>query len=226
MLCAEALLGLAVGVPAAAAGAGRGGRAAHALMCCAVRAPRAQVTGHHRLLEDNVALRRLIEMRNPYIDPINILQVRRASRLLALGCLRLLLVPAAAAAAAQPALRPGSVRARTHLQLSRCALVRLPPAAAAAAVPAHAHARRWRCCAARAPTRAAAGCARRCSSPSTASQQACATPAERRRRGRRCCDGAGAERNAWRCRMLDVWRQLVPHQRTAAASARAGGCRA
>lgn len=35
-----------------------------------------QVTGHHRLLETNPALRRLIEMRNPYIDPINILQVR------------------------------------------------------------------------------------------------------------------------------------------------------
>jgi hypothetical protein len=34
-----------------------------------------QVTGHHRLLETNPALRRLIEMRNPYIDPINILQV-------------------------------------------------------------------------------------------------------------------------------------------------------
>jgi phosphoenolpyruvate carboxylase len=33
------------------------------------------VTGHHRLLETNPALRRLIEMRNPYIDPINILQV-------------------------------------------------------------------------------------------------------------------------------------------------------
>eukprot|EP00775_Hariotina_reticulata_P007911 gene7911-8107_t len=34
-----------------------------------------EVTGHHRLLETNPALRRLIEMRNPYIDPINILQV-------------------------------------------------------------------------------------------------------------------------------------------------------
>eukprot|EP00879_Flechtneria_rotunda_P020091 GHRR01021131.1.p1 GENE.GHRR01021131.1~~GHRR01021131.1.p1 ORF type:complete len:227 (+),score=81.96 GHRR01021131.1:434-1114(+) len=34
-----------------------------------------EVTGHHKLLETNPALRRLIEMRNPYIDPINILQV-------------------------------------------------------------------------------------------------------------------------------------------------------
>lgn len=34
-----------------------------------------EVTGHTRLLEDNARLRRLIEMRNPYIDPINILQV-------------------------------------------------------------------------------------------------------------------------------------------------------
>jgi len=35
------------------------------------------VTGHHHLLDTNPTLRRLIEMRNPYIDPINILQVRQ-----------------------------------------------------------------------------------------------------------------------------------------------------
>jgi len=35
-----------------------------------------QVTGHQRLCQNNPTLRRLIEMRNPYIDPINILQVR------------------------------------------------------------------------------------------------------------------------------------------------------
>lgn len=40
-----------------------------------VDAAAAQVTGHNKLLETNPALRRLIEMRNPYIDPINILQV-------------------------------------------------------------------------------------------------------------------------------------------------------
>eukprot|EP00803_Ostreobium_quekettii_P004722 evm.model.scf_1239.2 EVM.evm.TU.scf_1239.2 scf_1239:18112-24821(+) len=34
-----------------------------------------QLTGHTRLCENNPTLRRLIEMRNPYIDPINILQV-------------------------------------------------------------------------------------------------------------------------------------------------------
>eukprot|EP00882_Tetradesmus_deserticola_P002991 GHRQ01003176.1.p1 GENE.GHRQ01003176.1~~GHRQ01003176.1.p1 ORF type:complete len:1130 (+),score=552.97 GHRQ01003176.1:118-3507(+) len=34
-----------------------------------------EVTGHSRLLETNSSLRCLIEMRNPYIDPINILQV-------------------------------------------------------------------------------------------------------------------------------------------------------
>lgn len=38
------------------------------------------VTGHSRLLEDNAKLRRLIEMRNPYIDPINILQVELLRR--------------------------------------------------------------------------------------------------------------------------------------------------
>lgn len=35
-----------------------------------------QVTGHERLLDSNPTLRKLINMRNPYIDPINILQVR------------------------------------------------------------------------------------------------------------------------------------------------------
>lgn len=43
--------------------------------------PLTQVTGHHSLLDTNVALRRLIEMRNPYIDPINILQVEVLRRM-------------------------------------------------------------------------------------------------------------------------------------------------
>jgi len=34
-----------------------------------------QVTGHQHLCQNNPTLRRLIEMRNPYIDPINIFQV-------------------------------------------------------------------------------------------------------------------------------------------------------
>jgi phosphoenolpyruvate carboxylase len=34
-----------------------------------------QVTGQKALLASNVALKRLIDMRNPYIDPINVLQV-------------------------------------------------------------------------------------------------------------------------------------------------------
>ena len=34
-----------------------------------------QVTGHQHLCQNNPTLRRLIEMRNPFIDPINILQV-------------------------------------------------------------------------------------------------------------------------------------------------------
>ncbi len=38
-----------------------------------------QVTGHNRLLERNTPLKRLIEMRNPYIESINILQVCAAS---------------------------------------------------------------------------------------------------------------------------------------------------
>lgn len=49
--------------------------AVSAVCCCCCCRLFHQVTGHHRLLETNPALRRLIEMRNPYIDPINILQV-------------------------------------------------------------------------------------------------------------------------------------------------------
>ncbi len=39
-----------------------------------------QVTGHERLLEDNALLRRLIDVRNPYVDPVNILQVELLRR--------------------------------------------------------------------------------------------------------------------------------------------------
>ncbi len=46
-----------------------------------------EVTRHQRLLQTNPALRRLIEMRNPYIDPINILQVRCAHALAAAAAL-------------------------------------------------------------------------------------------------------------------------------------------
>jgi phosphoenolpyruvate carboxylase len=47
----------------------------HVTCCCYHTPAHTQVTGHQRLLETNPGLRRLIEMRNPYIDPINILQV-------------------------------------------------------------------------------------------------------------------------------------------------------
>ena len=50
--------------------------AAAAAAACAVCPVPSKVTGHCRLLETNATLKRLIEMRNPYIDPINILQVR------------------------------------------------------------------------------------------------------------------------------------------------------
>lgn len=40
-----------------------------------------EVSGHHRLCEHNPKLRRLVEMRNPFIDPINILQVEILRRL-------------------------------------------------------------------------------------------------------------------------------------------------
>lgn len=34
------------------------------------------ITGHPHLLANNSNLRRLIDMRNPYIEPLNILQAR------------------------------------------------------------------------------------------------------------------------------------------------------
>jgi phosphoenolpyruvate carboxylase len=39
------------------------------------------VTGHHELLEENPVLRRSISVRNPYVDPINLLQVELLRRL-------------------------------------------------------------------------------------------------------------------------------------------------
>lgn len=40
-----------------------------------------QLTGHHRLNQNNEMLRHLIDMRNPYIDPVNVLQVEVLKRL-------------------------------------------------------------------------------------------------------------------------------------------------
>ena len=40
-----------------------------------------QVTGHARLLEENRVLRRSIDVRNPYVDPINLVQVEILARL-------------------------------------------------------------------------------------------------------------------------------------------------
>jgi phosphoenolpyruvate carboxylase len=40
-----------------------------------------QVTGHRVLLESNPVLRRSIDVRNPYVDPINLLQVELLARL-------------------------------------------------------------------------------------------------------------------------------------------------
>ena len=38
------------------------------------------VTGHQQLLADNPVLRRSIDVRNPYVDPINLLQVELLRR--------------------------------------------------------------------------------------------------------------------------------------------------
>ena len=40
-----------------------------------------RVTGHHELLENNRVLRRSIEVRNPYVDPINVVQAEVLRRL-------------------------------------------------------------------------------------------------------------------------------------------------
>ena len=39
------------------------------------------MTGHRRLLEENPVLRRSIDVRNPYVDPINLVQVELLRRL-------------------------------------------------------------------------------------------------------------------------------------------------
>ena len=39
------------------------------------------LTGHERLLETNHALRRSIDVRNPYVDPINVVQAESLRRL-------------------------------------------------------------------------------------------------------------------------------------------------
>ena len=39
-----------------------------------------EVTGHRELLESNPVLRRSIDVRNPYVDPINIVQVELLRR--------------------------------------------------------------------------------------------------------------------------------------------------
>jgi phosphoenolpyruvate carboxylase len=44
-----------------------------------------EITGHARLLEENSVLRRSIDVRNPYVDPINIIQVELLRRLRQLG---------------------------------------------------------------------------------------------------------------------------------------------
>jgi phosphoenolpyruvate carboxylase len=40
-----------------------------------------QVTGHEQLLEGNPVLRRSIDVRNPYVDPINLVQAELLRRL-------------------------------------------------------------------------------------------------------------------------------------------------
>jgi phosphoenolpyruvate carboxylase len=44
-----------------------------------------EITGHARLLEENAVLRRSIDVRNPYVDPINIIQVELLRRLRQVG---------------------------------------------------------------------------------------------------------------------------------------------
>jgi len=39
-----------------------------------------RVTGHRELIESNAVLRRSIDVRNPYVDPINLLQVELLRR--------------------------------------------------------------------------------------------------------------------------------------------------
>ena len=56
------------------------GRALRDRLRCAIRAV-LQITGHAGLLDDNPVLRRSIDVRNPYVDPINLLQVELLRRM-------------------------------------------------------------------------------------------------------------------------------------------------
>jgi phosphoenolpyruvate carboxylase len=56
------------------------GRALRDRLQCAIRAV-LQTTGHTGLLDDNPVLRRSIDVRNPYVDPINLVQVELLRRL-------------------------------------------------------------------------------------------------------------------------------------------------
>ena len=40
-----------------------------------------QISGHHELLESNPVIRRSIDVRNPYVDPLNLVQVELLRRL-------------------------------------------------------------------------------------------------------------------------------------------------
>jgi phosphoenolpyruvate carboxylase len=40
-----------------------------------------RVTGHRELVENNPVLRRSIDVRNPYVDPINLVQIELLRRL-------------------------------------------------------------------------------------------------------------------------------------------------
>lgn len=131
------------------------------------------VTGHARLGDNNPTLRRLIEMRNPHVDPINVVQVQQLS--VGFRCGRKGL---GSCLGADPVFR-----------LEACGL---QPAPSALMLPhTHPHTShksnhhpptptptRWRSCAACAASPTTSSCATPCCSPSTEWQQACATPAK------------------------------------------------
>jgi len=60
------------------------GRELRERLGCAIRTV-LEITGHAFLLEENPVLRRSIDVRNPYVDPINVIQVELLRRLRAVS---------------------------------------------------------------------------------------------------------------------------------------------
>ena len=79
--CEACEAGRGAGVRGATSRTFRTGSSVRVAVARVVRAAVMRVTGHRVLLEGNPVLRRSIEVRNPYVDPINLVQIELMRRL-------------------------------------------------------------------------------------------------------------------------------------------------